>query len=342
MRTICVLRCLVVSDHFTTFARDMKLKLIILLCITTWVSSSLPAEAQNGMYVFSREGCDAYDIRNIEEVKVVDSYCLKIGSSFLYPCAEIDSITFAEPLVETRRMGWWGDMAFGRSACYYQPFLKDYPNMMVETADSLCTCALYYLPDEVPDSREGLQKVGRKWRYVKNTLSGRRKIELHLFDKPDDWLDIAYDTHGRACLNYSSAFDHLPAFTLRQAIDYWFHPDTTASLPASPVFGSFDGMHYEVSLPGMKEPVRFTINLAAAVGGYIATDTTTIVFPDTLTATESFHKMDICDDECTLFSLDGNRIIIVELFHATVDEVMKWLVRFDLDICKPIFIREEE
>ncbi len=340
MRTICVLRYLAVSDFFTTFARDMKLKLIILLCITTWVSSSLPAEGQ-GMYVFSREGCDAYDIRNIEEVRVVDSYCLKIGSSFLYPCAEIDSITFAEPLAETRRMGWWGDMGFGRSACYYQSFLKDYPNMVVEAADSLCTSALYYLPDEVSDSREGLQKVGRKWRYVKNTLSGRRKIELHLFDKPDDWLDIAYDTHGRACLNYSSAFDYLPASTLRQAVNYWFHPDTTASLPASPVFGSFDGLHYEVSLPVMKEPVRFTINLGGAAG-YIDTDTTTIVFPDTLTATESFHQMDISDDECTLFSLDGNRIIIVELFHATVDEVMKWLVRFDLDICKPIFIREEE
>ena len=93
------------------------------------------------MYVFSREGCDAYDIRNIEEVKMVDGQ-LEIGRVFTYPCADVDSITFAEPSVETTPKGWWGDMSFGRSACYYQSFLKDYPNMVFESKDGLCSSAL--------------------------------------------------------------------------------------------------------------------------------------------------------------------------------------------------------
>ena len=293
------------------------------------------------MYVFSREGCDAYDIRNIEEVKVVDGQ-LEIGRVFTYPCADVDSITFAEPSVETTPKGWWGDMSFGRSACYYQSFLKDYPNMVFESKDGLCSSALYYLPEDFYGSREGLQKVGRKWRYVKNTLSGRRKIELHLFDTPEDRFDIAYDTHGRAILDYSDAFNLFPAPTVKQVTDYWYHPDTTALMPSSPVFGTFDGKHYKVSLPGMKEPVRFIIDLGPAIGGYFADDTTTIVFPDTLTATETFRQMDVSNDDFTQFSLYGDRIIIRELFYAPVDEVMKWLVRFDLDICKPVFIREEE
>ena len=52
--------------------------------------------------------------------------------------------------------------------------------------------------------------------------------------------------------------------------------------------------------------------------------------------------MDTEADESTQFFITDNTIYIVEEFEATIDDVMRWLIRFDLDVCKPIYIREEE
>ena len=67
-----------------------------------------------------------------------------------------------------------------------------------------------------------------------------------------------------------------------------------------------------------------------------------IVFPDHLLAEEEFELMDNEIDESTRYFITDNIIYIVEEFEATIDDVMRWLIRFDLDVCKPIYIREEE
>ena len=68
----------------------------------------------------------------------------------------------------------------------------------------------------------------------------------------------------------------------------------------------------------------------------------TIVFPTHLLAEEEFELMDNETDESTRFFISDNTIYIVEEFEATIDDVMRGLIRFDLDVCKPIYIREEE
>ena len=67
-----------------------------------------------------------------------------------------------------------------------------------------------------------------------------------------------------------------------------------------------------------------------------------IVFPDGLTAKQEYEMMDTRNDNYTRFDLQDNIISIVETFEAPIADVMRWLVRFDVDVCRPIYIREEE
>ena len=68
----------------------------------------------------------------------------------------------------------------------------------------------------------------------------------------------------------------------------------------------------------------------------------TIVFPNHLLVEEEFELMDIETDGFTKYFISDNTIYIIEEFEATIDDVLRWLIRFDLDVCKPIYIREEE
>ena len=68
----------------------------------------------------------------------------------------------------------------------------------------------------------------------------------------------------------------------------------------------------------------------------------TIVFPNHLLVEEEFELMDIETDGFTKYFISDNTIYSIEEFEATIDDVLRWLIRFDLDVCKPIYIREEE
>ena len=201
MRTNCVPNYFDIPIHCCNFAFNMRLITIFLLCFLI-SCLSIRTEAQEAIYVYGQGACNAVDIRNVVEIKMTEEVVdIAIGVNYRY--IDVDSITFSEPKVDYGRIGWWGTPVDSFVSCYYQSFGKEYPDMSFETADGICTSAFYYLPDDEP-LFQSRRRVGRKWRYVKNTLSGRRKFQIHQRHTESDNTKI--DDNGRIFLDLSKQF----------------------------------------------------------------------------------------------------------------------------------------
>lgn len=345
MRTICVLNNLDFPFVCAIFAAYMRLITIFLLCIPL-LGLSIQAEAQEAIFVYGKGACTAVDIQNVNEIKMTEDV-VDISLGVYYKCTDVDSITFREPKVDYGCIGWWGSPADGSSACYYQSFHLGNPDITFEATDSVCTSAFYYLPDE--DSMlQSRRRVGRKWRYVKNTLSGRRKFQIH--QQHSDSHDTQMDGNGRIHVDLSNQFCNRPILEARKAVNFWYHPQDTAIMPKKPLFGTLERnfydcselVNYDVPLYGIDDNIHCHIGFWKDDDGIVRGDSMTIVFPNHLLAEEEFELMDNETDEFTHCFISDNTIYIVEKFEATIDDVMRWLIRFDLDVCKPIYIREEE
>ena len=325
----------------------MRLITIFLLCIPL-SGLSVQTKAQQAIFVYGKGTCTAVDIQNVNEIKMTEEV-VDISLGVNYRCTDVDSITFREPEVDYGRIGWWGSPADGPSACYYQSFHMDYPDMTFEATDSICNSAFYYLPDEEA-LLQSRRRVGRKWRYVKNTLSGRRKFQIHQQHVDSD--NTKMDDNGRIYLDLSNQFYNRPIIEVRKAVNFWYHPQDTAIMPKKPLFGVLERInydysgsefvHYDVPLYGIDDSIRCHIGFWKDDDGIVRGDSMTIVFPNNLLAKEEFELMDNNTDEFTNYFISDDTIYIVEKFEATIDDVMRWLIRFDLDVCKPIYIREEE
>lgn len=329
----------------------MRLITIFLLCFPL-SGLSIHTETQEALYVFGHGTCNAVDIQNINEIRMTDEL-VDIAIGVNYRSTDIDSITFIEPQVDYGCIGWWGSPADGPSACYYQSFHKDYPDMTFEATDSICSSVFYFLPDE-ESMLQSRRRVGRKWRYVKNTLSGRRKFQIH-HQHEDNNHDSYHtktkvDENGRIYLDLSNQFFNCPIIEARKAVNFWYHPQDTAIMPKKPLFGTLERnnhdhsgfINYNVPLYGIDDSIHCHIGFWMNDEGIVKGDTMTIVFPNYLMAEEEFELLDTEADEFTRIFISDNTIYIVEEFEATIDDVMRWLIRFDLDVCKPIYIREEE
>ena len=349
VRTICVLNNLVLSLVCANFAAYMRLITIFLLCIPL-SGLSVQTKAQQAVFVYGKGTCTAVDVQNVNEIKMTEDV-VDISLGVNYRCTDVDSITFREPEVDYGRIGWWGSSADGPSACYYQSFRKDHPDMIFEAAGSICTSAFYYLPDE-ESLLQSRRRVGRKWRYVKNTLSGRRKFQIHQQQADSDHTKM--DENGLIYLDLTNQFCNRPVIEARKTVNMWYHPQDTASMPKKPLFGTIERnsydrsafihsafIHYDVPLYGIDDSIHCHIFFWND-NGTVRGDSMRIVFPDHLLAEEEFELMDTEADESTQFFITDNTIYIVEEFEATIDDVLRWLIRFDLDVCKPIYIREEE
>lgn len=323
----------------------MRLITIFLLCIPQF-GLSIKTEAQETMYVYGLGSCNAIDAHNVGEIKMTKGI-VDIAIGVNYRCVDIDSITFYEPQVEYGRIGWWGSPSDGPSACYYQSFHKDFPDMSFETANSICISAFYYLPEE-ENLSQSPRRVGRKWRYVKNTLSGRRKFQIHQELTESDPTKM--NDNGRFFLDLSKQFYGCPSQEARKAVNFWYHPQDSACMPEVPLFGTIESkdyyhdrlVHYDVPMYGIDDNIHCHIDFWTNDDGIVRGDSMRIVFSDPLMAEEVFRNMDTVEDEYTRFFISENTIYIVEDFEATIDDVMRWLIRFDLDVCKPLYIREEE
>ena len=136
-------------------------------------------------------------------------------------------------------------------------------------------------------------------------------------------------------------FEEKPIADVRQALNYWYCPSATRQLPAAPLFGTSEGDYYEQRLPNDSIHVRLVLFTYGDNPVMVGGDTLTITFADEETARLQFEQIGIENDDSIVCAHSGDTIYIAESFQATLDEVRQWLVRFDLELRKPLFIREE-
>ena len=329
----------------------------LLLCLPTLgVPSHLLS--QEAMYVYNQGTCQAFDIRHVESVDITEEKVEILPLAATYNIADLDSITFSGTLDESTPIGWWGDMQNGGSAYYDTANCAETPDMMFDFEDSLCTSALYYPMMTMPsDSR---RRVGKKWRYVKNTLTRRHKFQIHLNDVPPLNTEADTDDDGHSFFDLSSLLSHAPSSEIQQVVNYWYHPKASAPLPSAPVFGEMNTKHYElgcfrvpqyqVTVYDGDAPIECTIRFEIGYGFLplpdyqILGDSIILKYPNKSKADEAFSQMDTQSEYPIYFGHWENIIVISEFYQEspmTFEEIMRWVVRFDLDLCKPIYIREE-
>ena len=92
-----------------------------------------------------------------------------------------------------------------------------------------------------------------------------------------------------------------------------------------------------------EDSIYCTVSLASSEGRGVSSDTIHYFFPTEQMASEEFEQMDLHNDDSTFCQVHGRVIEIVENFpRIPFDEMKRRLTFFDLNMCRPIFIREDE
>ena len=300
------------------------------------------AKAQSpkeSMLLYCQGQTMAADIRNIDSIQFNHTKMALTSLTVPY-LIQIDSISFASHTDNSLRIGWWGDIFQGKSFFFHQINADNIPQAELTSADSICTSVAINnlaLPNSNP------KHVGKKWRYVRNTLTGRKKVYLSTS------MYFPYEESSIKCtenglynqFNLTPIFNTLEAKTVCKVVNYWYHPTDMSPLPQAPVFGSLlDNDNYIIRL-NEQDTTFIYIHLYRDINNKIVGDSMIISYPNELEAKEHYEMMDTDSDELTTFLLSDNEIIVFERFQATEEEVRRWLTRFDLELCKPLFIDEE-
>jgi hypothetical protein len=331
---------------------------MLLLCL------HLSMQAQEAMFIHSGQQCVALDIQNIGEVTVNQDSLVADVSNYYYS-TPADSVTFGDFVsgdsnalqqeAKPMRIGWWGGLSDSQQACYYHPNADDVPDIQLFVDDNRCSMAVCIIPEAYANDTlstsiagQAPRKVGSKWRYVKGTLTGRHKFHLACYDNQPFMGHEVVEQDGPTesgtsylRVTMQDMFEEKPIADVRRALNYWYRPASTRQLPAAPLFGKSYGYHYEQSLPGDSADVTLFITVNDNDSTMVYGDSLTITFTSTDVAYRQFQQIGLEDEEGIRCFRAGCSIIIIETFQATLDEVRQWLVRFDLDLRKPLFIREE-
>jgi hypothetical protein len=196
----------------------MHIKHYLLLSLTSLLQP-LHLSAQKAMYVYGQGTCQAFDIRNVDSVEVSGGK-VEISLAATYDARDVDSISFIAPRGNVVPRGWWGDMQNGQASCYYTDGGDGLPDMLFDIEDSLCTSALYYPSASQPMPSASVRRVGRKWRYVKNTLTRRHKFQLQLNGMPPLSSGPDTDSDGRGYYDIHDAPATIDAHGMTAADDY--------------------------------------------------------------------------------------------------------------------------
>ena len=320
----------------------------------------MSVQAQEAMFIHSGQQCVALDIQNIGEVTINQDSLVADVSNYYYS-APADSITFGNFVTADSdfpqqnewesapmRAGWWGG-----TGDHLQT------DIQLTVDDNRCTMAECIFPESCMEdtlSFPAPRKVGTKWRYVKGTLTGRHKFHLACYDNqpfmghdvveedvsPGSTADGPAGSMARYLrVTLHDMFEGKPIANVRQALNYWYRPSAIRQLPAAPLFGTSEGDYYEQRLPNDSIHVRLVLFTYGDSPVMVGGDTLTITFADEETARLQFEQIGIENDDSISCARSGDTIYIAESFQATLDEVRQWLVRFDLELRKPLFIREE-
>ena len=298
------------------------------------------AQAQQAICVHGQQGCQLFDIQNIEEMGVCHD-TLSANVAALQLTVPFDSISFSDASMAGMRVGWWGDLAEGSSSCYYWPDSTNVPNVEMTAEGGLSTSVLALVRH---DRSQEPRRVGRKWRYTTSTLTGRHRFRLTCFDascyEHYSLCEACDATEGFKPFDMSQMFVGKPSRVASLSMNYWHLPSAVTTMPSEPVFGHFDGQHYE--LPLVDDSLTVLIDLFQNYDGTVMCDTMKLVFASDTMACEAFKQLELTGgDDISLFYY-SDTIYIIEQFTATIDEVKRWLVRFDLDLYKPLFLRDDE
>lgn len=301
---------------------------------------------QDIIYVHGSDMCQAFDANNLDSV-TISTDTLFFGTETSLCPFDIDSVTFARPSGLFIRTGWWGDVHNGYSTYNHQLDNEERPLMEMTASDGICQFACYYLLPTDTTHASVTHRVGSRWRYVRNTLTGRRKLQfsvqseqiLSYFIMPDKESDGAYD-----CLDLGSLLAGKPTNDVKRMVSYWHHSSNAALTPSHPVIGSCQvNDRSKISTyqtMTFQESIRCEI-LFWVCDDEVTCDTMHLYFHSSEEAQAQFEQMDTQSDEFTQFELWENQIIITEYFQATIDEVKRWLTRLDFEMAQPIIIRKE-
>lgn len=330
----------------------MKNKLYHLLTLSALGLIHTTMLAQETMFVHTGGRCMVHDMSNIAAV-AVSSDTIRLETDALYLNASVDSITFTPPQGETARAGWWGNMYDGWATCYYEQREANRPDMEILSTDGICTTAHYFPYDQQAAAR-GPRKVGGKWRYIRGTLSGQHKLQYYFLDnQPYGGYPCTTLPDGNEAVDLSSLLAALPTPLVRRSVNYWYHPDISDNMPAMPVFGN----NHTANIQGQEIINQNTLSLnnnavtittapyiVYTVNGYmVGGDSLFISFDTPEKARQQYEQMDKPDDENITISLNYCDITIFEWFDAvTIDEYNCMLIKFNLDMARPVFIREDE
>ena len=303
------------------------------------VAACVLAQAQQAICVHGQQGCQLFDIQNIEEMGVCHD-TLSANVAALQLAVPFDSISFSDASVTGMRVGWWGDLAEGPSSCYYWPDSTNIPNVKMTAEGGLSTSVLALVRH---DRSQNPRRVGRKWRYTTGTLTGRHRFRLSCFDAScyeHYTMCELDDVDDRSLFNMSQMFMGKPSRVVSRSLNYWHLPSAVTTMPSEPLFGHFDGQHYE--LPLVDDSLTVLVDLSLNYDGTVMCDTMKLVFASDTMACEAIKQLELTGgDDISLFYY-SDTIYIIEQFTATIDEVKRWLVRFDLDLYKPLFLRDDE
>ena len=353
MRTKSVPFPFAVSVIYITFAyRKMKKKLFHVLALSAIGLTHNTMQAQETMFIHTGGHCMAHHMKNIAAINV-SADTIRLETDAVYPSADIDSITFTDLRCEAVRAGWWGNLYDGLATCYYEQHEANRPDMEVLSADGVCTAA-HYFPYDQQASARGPHKVGGKWRYIRGTLSGQHKVQYcFLDDQPDGGYPRVTLPDGSEAIDLGSLLSALPTPTVRRAVNYWYHPEISDDMPDMPVFGN----NFTANVQGQQIIIRNDLSLAdnavtvttepymlfTGNGYMVGGDSMIISFDTPEKARQQYELMEKPDDESISISLGYCDIIVFEWFDAvTVDEYNRMLIEFNLDMARPVFIRDDE
>lgn len=301
--------------------------------------------AQRIMYVYEQSGCKGYDVDNVETV-TINADTVVVGNDGVYAGAEIDSITFVRPSTDFIRMGWWGNVANGLSTYNCQSNQTGQPLLEMTSSDGICDSAFYYFPTTAETMARGPRKVGTKWRYVRNTLTGRRQMQLAVLHEEDLSLftTLGFGTDSAYTrLDLSTLLKDKASSDVKRMVTYWHRPSAMLLEPAGVVIGRYQYYSYS----GVYQTVTYQDSITCKLyfniddTGMVTGDSIILQFRSSADAHAQFEQMDTHNDEYTTFELWNDAICIRENFEATLDEVKHWLTRFDFEMAQPIILRRE-
>ena len=300
--------------------------------------------AQDAVFLHKHGEISAFDLPNVKisTVKMGEMLLESGGVAFR---ETVDSATFYNNGQDTSLKGWWGDLKDGWSKAYYQSHKYQVPNVEFFCEGGHCLKVLCFILETdsmVADSLGTPNQAGKKWRYVKNTLSGKGPFR---FTISDDSVSYRIDVNDKRyspyiCADISRMLSQTKADDARCVLNYWYLPSACTTFPDEPVFGKYEHGRYKLNLSGTMR-IAITFDNPSPTG-FVTSDTIRISYPNSESAQNDYKMLSQAQSEGFFVNIYGQEIIIVEIFKAVPkEEALLWLMKFDMDMYKPAFLDEQ-